>query len=332
MAGEQLQDYALIVGIDDYSDKAEHPPLQGAKNDALAFMKWLRDVAKVPEANIKPFMLLSDPAGTVPTFSDIIKRVSGLLKLSPTGEERIGRRLYIFFAGHGVGPDIDEAGLVTAESDQFAKLFVPGQRCANTFRAGAFFEEIVLFMDCCRDFDATAPPVPWPFNTAVDPGPADKVKRFYVFAAGFGRKSHEKDFDGTTHGEFSHALIEALKGKASDSNGRITSASVAKHLSHRLSGWKPGVVDPEIVLAEGFQPRLGKVRVTMPAGAPQLKIVTGLGMKPVAAPIKDAGGGVQEIELPVDELFIFQALDAAGKLVNQTSEQVREEGTNVSLV
>src|SRR5258708_279331 len=125
-------DYALVVGIDEYADPDLR--LQGAKNDAEAFSNWLGT------QNIKADVLLSDAQATVPTFQHFLNSVRKLLAVR-------GHRLWIFLAGHGVGPSLDEAGLLTVDATENAPTYFAGRRHANLFRMLALFDEVILCMD-----------------------------------------------------------------------------------------------------------------------------------------------------------------------------------------
>src|SRR5262245_19107202 len=151
MAGDADNDFALIVGIDKYGQASTLKELNGAVRDAEAFRDWLIDSAGVPKEHVKT--MVSDAAGSIPKLLEIVDEVERLYKRSQKGEEAIGRRLYIFLAGHGVGPGLDEAGLLSADTSDVTKYF-PGRRYANLFRAKALFKQVVLCMDCCRDEDA----------------------------------------------------------------------------------------------------------------------------------------------------------------------------------
>lgn len=332
MPAAQLEDFALVVGINNYADQGFLTPLDGPKNDVQHFVEWLKSPTggKVPDGNF--IRLESDNLGTTPKIGDVIQAVGSLLNKSKGGEVRVGRRLYIFMAGHGVGPDLDDAGLLTAEATEYAPIYVEGRRYANLFRGTAIFDEVVLIMDCCRDFDGELPDPVFPFKRKMDPGGAHKVKRFYAYATGFGKAAREKAFGAEVNGIFSHVLISGLNGGAIDGEGRITGPSleryVRKHLKELLP---PGVeqapdirCDPDLVFAEGFKPAMAEVLVeaTPPHGS--LTVLYGDGFKPVESVPLDMGEGKFQIQLRIGKTYVFQLLDANGAILKQDGRAIED--------
>lgn len=343
MSAPQLKDYALVVGINKYADEGFLEALNGPKNDARHFVDWLESPAggNVPEGNVTPYLLVSDDLGETPKSGDIVETIKRLLALSPGGEVRIGRRLYIFFAGHGVGPDLDDAGLLTAEATEDAPAYVEGRRYANLFRGRAVFDEVVLIMDCCRDFDGELPDSVFPFKRKVDAGGAHKVKRFYAYATGFGKAAREKDFGAEVSGIFSHVLIEGLKGGAIDGEGRITGPSLERYVKKQVKHLLPPGTeqpadircDPDLVFADSFPP--ATVNVTVEATVPhdKLAVLYGDGFKPVETAPQNLGGGKFQIQLRIGKTYVFQLLDAGGAILKQDGRAIEDvdEVINVKL-
>jgi len=142
MPTAQARDFALVVGINQYAYPDYLEALNGPKNDVRRFIQWLKSPAggNVPEGNFVPYLLVSDDVGSRPKWGDIVDAVGKLRDLSRGGETRIGRRLYIFLAGHGVGPDLDDTGLLTVEAKDDRPYYIEGRQCANLFRGQALFE------------------------------------------------------------------------------------------------------------------------------------------------------------------------------------------------
>lgn len=219
-------DWAIIVGIQSYPafDTADER-LRGPDNDARAFRDWLVDKngGSVPESQViliatsnfnPPF---SSPEVAKPTEEFIRKAIEDLQKIAdqnPTG--RIGRRLYIYMAGHGFSPRGDQTALLMANATK-RNVGPPyhwlGNYTAEWFRRAGYFNEVILFMDCCRDpYTVPALNMPWLDVTASDF--QQRVKCFYAFATSWTLESREMEFDGVTHGIFTHALLEGLRGNA----------------------------------------------------------------------------------------------------------------------
>lgn len=229
-------DYAVVVGISRYPALGD---LSGPVIDATNFRDWLTadDGGQVPPANVK--LILSpdpDPAQplertrAIPTRDQIIAAFEDILECEDD-RGKVGRRLYMYLAGHGFAPEVDDAALLMANAGQRSLPCVPGRPYARWFQAAAKFDEIVLFMDCCRDDYRAVPqqPPPWPEEHSPD---AANVKHYYVFATQVYQKAREKVFPSTgkVQGVFTTALLAALKLAEADAQGRIWGAAVKKYI------------------------------------------------------------------------------------------------------
>ena len=108
-------DRAIIVGIQNYPFIGI---LGGPENDALAFKDWVESKAggDVPPKNIRvilgkfPNPRYNDPVR--PVYWEIEESFGELMDLAAAGRAdwrtwkgKIGRRLYIYLAGHGFDPE-----------------------------------------------------------------------------------------------------------------------------------------------------------------------------------------------------------------------------------
>ncbi|MBN1992729.1 MAG: caspase family protein [Anaerolineae bacterium] len=239
-------DYAIVVGISKYPRFGD---LAGPENDAREFCRWLRSPQGGDiDADDHVALVLSsehydpaaDPIDAQPTLHQVEREFDRLIDLDPGEGGMLGRRLYIYMAGHGFGPDIEETALLVANSSRRRMHHFPGRYSARWFRAAALFQEIVLLMDCCRD---DYPRVPlyipaWP--EIRRPAGAD-VRYFYGFATKWSRKAREKPVapNGPVRGLFTRALLEALEKATPDANNCITGAVVEEYVLNYL----PKLVD-----------------------------------------------------------------------------------------
>jgi hypothetical protein len=232
MTARNPNDYGVVLGITRYPALGD---LQGCENDAVAFGEWLAsDVGGgLPAANITVLRSSDHPAAAQsfrerPTLQDVDQAFEPLIELAMQQGGRAGRRLYVFMAGHGLAPDIDDAALFMANADAQIRIanHVPGRPYASWFRMGAVFDEVVLFMDCCRDDYQSVPfrSVPW---AAVASREGADTRHLFGFATRWSRKSRERPDDtGVVRGLFSRALLAGLKGGAADFAGQISGASL----------------------------------------------------------------------------------------------------------
>jgi hypothetical protein len=335
------EDFALVVGINDYKVLDS---LDGAKHDAEEFVRWLRSPTggDLPEENVKLF--LSSPAPWAPGLEEIVDWMIELVeKRSPGLDERIGRRLYLFMAGHGIGPGVDEAGLLVPTTSAVAVKYLAGSRYANFFRAAALFEEVLLFMDCCRDHDWELPDAYFPFREKPDPAAAHQVKILYAFATGFGRKSRERPFgEGKANvgGVFTRALLDGLACKAAAPDGRITAEGLKRYVVRQVEALRvagtdqrPDVrVNDDFVLREGCAPQ--QVQVTVELSQPALGFTVrdaGKRMALVEVVPRDLGAGRMAVELVPGRIYVFRVVDGNQTVSEDSLEVTETEGHHVRL-
>jgi hypothetical protein len=236
---EGAEDWAVVVGISRYPGMGD---LDGPETDARAFYEWVTQRAGVPPQQVRlilssDFEMSDNPAEARPKGEDIEAVFDALYERaedrSQEGEElRVGRRLYIFLAGHGFSPTVDEPALLTANATMSRTYHVPGRVYATWFLRAGLFDEVLLFMDCSRESYRRQVPlrVP-PYIELTDSKPVDRSKLFFGFATKASRLSREKRMpDGQVRGVFSTALLAGLNGAAADTKGEITARSLANYL------------------------------------------------------------------------------------------------------
>jgi hypothetical protein len=252
-------DWAIVVGIDTYFDSSL-PALKGPENDARAFYDWVTagDGGDVPESQAllvlsskfpRPFAALADAK---PTVKEIVELFDILrARAAKNAEEgigyRAGDRVYLFFAGHGFAPSHrqDQTALLVADADLNASQLshILGTYMADTLYFLRLFDEVFLFMDCCRSSSECAQLfMPYGDDTAPD---FDQVRRFYAYGARAGKEARERDFgEGTFHGIFTRTLLDGLRGAAYDPEepARIT----AESLQNLLYNAYPDHMDPAL--------------------------------------------------------------------------------------
>jgi uncharacterized caspase-like protein len=268
------RDYAVVVGIDTYPKYPNLTALNGAVNDAQNFIDWLKSPSggNMPGANIFPFLTAANGAG--PRLSDIQDAFEDLVARSNGGEDAVGRRLYIFFSGHGVGTGVDDASLLTADHSRNADKYLVGRIYANYFKECGMFDEVLLFMDCCQDYDGNLADHAFHLRRFVDVGAAHQVRRCYGYATEFGRKAREKELEGRVQGIFSHAILKGLQGLAVDEQNCITAPQLERYVKAKVpqlrdaaSDQMPDFKTDDFVIVAGVQaPRVRvEVFLTEPA-------------------------------------------------------------------
>jgi len=142
-------DFALVVGVDHYP---RFRSLQGAVGDATAFHRWVCDPGggAVNPARARLIVSKQDPATPVQDQID-----EQLLELMIAADQLGGgRRLYFYFSGHGAtSPEEsgDDVALLLATWSKNLKRFALSSRGYSSELASVgLFEELVIFLDCCR--------------------------------------------------------------------------------------------------------------------------------------------------------------------------------------
>ena len=225
-------DRAIVVGVKDYPALGN---LDGPENDAKDFEQWLLDPqgGDVPADNIKrilssDFAVTADPLDAEPTTIRLERAFDTLYDLGNTNGGKAGRRLYIYLAGHGFAPSLEDAALLMANAARGKSgHHISGKTYANWFKQSAFFDEVVLFMDCCREHSARAGVRPTPYDAIVAGAPA---RHLYGFATEWSRASRERPIGagGAVRGLFTTALLAGLRGGAPrDAAGQVTAETLA---------------------------------------------------------------------------------------------------------
>jgi hypothetical protein len=254
-------DRAVVIGINRYPALGD---LEGPENDACAFVDWLTaaEGGNVPKDNVSCVLSSQyDPPTELrraePTVRAVQEAFDGLVDHAETMGGKAGRRLYIFMAGHGFARELETAALLMANAAKGRTGYhIPGPLYAKVFVQSATFDEVVLFMDCCRERYPQAPVQLPPYELLSARRPA---RHLYGLAAEWSQAARERpSTDGQVRGVFTEALLAGLWGKARDDQGTITGASLKKYVYNAVkAGSEPGkpVQEPE------FQPMEEKAQL-----------------------------------------------------------------------
>lgn len=233
----QAETWAVVAGINEYPG-FPGVALKGPLADATAFRQWLMNDAATPEDNIL-WVQKTPGSDDSPAFHEIERAFMSLAKQSIANSQEgigfeVGRRLYIFMAGHGFALNDTDAGLFTADAgEKFLGLHVQGRVFADYFRQGGLFSEVILFMDCCRENLGAISPRRPSFNEVFNPAMVDRPSVVCGYATKFSWLAREvSDAAGGAHGHFTTALLRGLRGdaEAADAEGRVTPATLESYV------------------------------------------------------------------------------------------------------
>lgn len=296
-----VDDFGIVVGITTYPDLG---PLEGAERDALEFYDWLTSptggdvplgsVTKIVSSTFQPVQP-APPAPPAPSVKlpayEVAQAFAALQAkaFSPTTgiAKRLGRRLYVYAAGHGAGlpfqvdPDRNDAAFLLADASPFNASHVMARIHALYFLHAGIFDEIAVFMDCCRNDLSVSPNYPSYVNAVAMDTLGRERRTFFAFATRWGLTAREKPFNGETRGVFTTALIAGLNGAAANPDGTISSSSLRNYLLNHtkdlltpdeqadptIPKW-PDVAAPEFELVFAtVEPQRVTVSVTFPPEA-----------------------------------------------------------------
>jgi uncharacterized caspase-like protein len=266
-------DHAVVVGVAKYP---ELEPLSGPENDAVAFDAWLQaaDGGQVPQGNITR-ILSSDPwppppALPEPTVQRVQTAFQDLIDRSLNNGGRGGRRLYIYLAGHGFEPILEstrkEVALLMANAaPKRTGHHIAGRIYAEWFLNASFFDEIVLFMDCCRERYPRAFVQRLPWDDLAGQKPA---KFLYAYATQSTQASREGPDPQSkeVRGLFTLALLAGLREAQRDGKGRLKTSALEAFVYNYMQQLAPKVIGGQIEQEPEFDYRKNREIVFDPVG------------------------------------------------------------------
>ena len=308
-----LPDFALSVGINRYPGLTQ---LSGAEVDAQAFHTWATTTGGVSPANAKLVLSSSFPAAALAvdaqpaaqeiwTFFETLRTAANANNAANLGLTA-GRRLYMFFSGHGFSPTIDASGVLMANAEPDTPHNLSAKAWADRFYENGLFDEVLLFQDACRepvtDVDLTPPYLKRSYMPGIQ-----ARKRFYAFAARSPLLAVEKNIGGQVRGVFSATLMEGLNGAARDpATGQITAEDLKRYLVANMVArldpaeladddisQKPEVFEPDPFVIVPAPPAAGAPGA---AAGSSTAAAVGAALFPVAISLPPPGPGAQILD------------------------------------
>lgn len=238
----QADNYALIVGIDQYQQSQRINTLQGATNDAKALANTLETVAGFPASNVTLLVSGSDPEPTGSNISGAVDAISKKIKAGDT--------LFVLYSGHGIDMDgtsylvpwdadartaasLTRTALPTSElRDTLAKvpakiLLMAFDMCRSDPRKGSrdLSSNNLLGPNQARDLHIV------PKKDSKSAGPTNVIT---LFACREGERSWE--WEDKQRGFFSYFLQQGLTHDAADSSGVVKSGTLVAYLQKSVYG------------------------------------------------------------------------------------------------
>ncbi len=226
------QDYAIVIGISHYKALEK---LEGPVEDAKEFLQWLIDEngGNLPPTNC--FLIESTPNPMRPLQDDIDEKLATIYEMGSTSGYR---RLYFYFAGHGLGVDWKENALCLPQWSKVRLNYaLSSYEYLNLVIKSGFFKEAFFFLDCCRNRRPGARPL-HPTLGIEQSAEEGFCNSFVAYAAEFNNAAYEAEHwnENKTliRGYFTRALLEGLRGAASNQEGVVTTASIKGFLKTKV--------------------------------------------------------------------------------------------------
>lgn len=230
------EDYAIVIGIDTYSSLFR---LRSAHADAQAFADWLtsKNGGDLPEENVELFLGPPKPELDIFKAKPIRRDIDIRLQMMGVDQnERIGRRLYFYFAGHGFGPEFDNVGMLMIDASETTLNNNIGLwQYRQFFKNHHIFDEVIFIIDCCRDPIQSFTGLELHGLPFTLPNTQSEVLDYVVMAAAYGEKAYAvaSQDKGQRRGLLTRAILEGLE-KATDGVGRVTSSSLRAYVLERV--------------------------------------------------------------------------------------------------
>lgn len=341
-------DHAIVVGIDGYQPGI--PALQGCINDARLFRDWLIDPGGGGLDPDNVHLITGPiPATGRPDRAQIEDIVLGYYTHLTTTGERRGRRLYLYFAGHGVMPQSpfdDDTGVVMGNALRLSLRALLGRTTAKRVRRAALFDEVVLFIDCCRQL-TTHVMANCELPDIGDVAMAKRIPYLYGMAAPWAATASEQllphPLDPTKEplwqGVFTHALLHGLRSGI-DQQGEVTSTSLRPFVRSAVQellppddNFRPPIeLDedlPAISFGRGARARLDVAHTTADGrGVDEVIIHDGMGLD-VIAQQRGANAADSYSFWLAPARYLVVANDAARQLIGRKPIQLFGEAVRV---
>jgi len=275
-----VRDFAIVIGIRDYAHLIR---LDGALEDATEIRNWLLSYGEVPEENLH--CVLGD--GKEPG-QPAVERIEEAFEMVLDGARAKGaRRLYVYFAGHGLSRTVSRLSLLAADArSSHLNKSIDSQAYHEALCDLPLFPEQIFWYDCCRKYDwrISGRPPSWTPWDPPQPPPSGLMQMVH-YATGFNDAANERPHLGVTRGLFTRALLEGLRGAAApagDHGSSVTAEDLGLYVKVRVEDLarqahlsqipEPRYIGQpaQFVIVESVTPVTQRVEVAVGAGAGEL--------------------------------------------------------------
>ncbi len=333
MPGNNLQDYAILAGVNQYSHRSLSE-LKGAVGDTVDFLEWLlsEQGGNVPEKNVFWFCTpdphdeglpdaLQQLVAQTARRDAILDAMGNFIERAEDNDgEPIGRRLYVFFSGHGVAKSLNDRCFFASDHTKTNDRYLVGPSVAEVFIQSAIFKEVLLFMDCCQVYSNQLKDIPLDLNYKTDARAARRVEHFFSYAGEFGQTTREQEIEkGKFRGILSRSILDGLRGGAATSKNEITANGLKDFIERRFvqlrdpdSDDMPDIPSPkhDFVISTGVKPIVFTVDVEIVLTDPDSLFIVldgGNKLKPVNTEPERINDNTVKITLEPGKKYLFGA-------------------------
>ena len=245
--------WAVIVGINQYSDRQGIGSLKYCESDAQAFYDILTTTCGFPAKNCRLLLGSSSDARKRPTRSNLYNTLTSWLSLAKKNDIVI-----VYFAGHGI--EGDQRSYLLPQDASVTNPELTGLPLGHVkdFLRKSKAERKVLIVDACHSGEGRD------LGTMNLNWTDDSKGLVCITSCDIGQKSYEYKEKG--HGAFTWFLMRALMGLAdSDRDGYIRVSEVNRFVNDRVRRWaaERGIrQSPRFVASVSGDPILARHKVS----------------------------------------------------------------------
>lgn len=232
-----MANYGISIGINHYTPPSQMglKTLNGAINDATSVHNWMITHGNVPEANARLITSVANPL--VPNKGIVDTTIVNIIQ-KVLADGGAADRLYFYFAGHGLGveTDLNDNAMCMADwSELMRNASLSSSSYKQKFTNEGLFNEVVMWMDCCRNTKLNI--VPGTHAGLTRLGAINNPKWFVALATQYESQAFESTtVAGETRGIFTQVLLEGLQGAAAQNGNPINADDLRDYIWFEVPG------------------------------------------------------------------------------------------------
>lgn len=239
----QTEHFAIVIAVETY---LYLPNAHSAIKSANSFSEWLKDEngGGLPEANLRMFL----------APFNLKKSLYDLWHSELKEEVKKGTRLYFYFSGLACGQTFESIVMLTRDASIYQLNGFSLTGCREFFQKTGVFDEVIYILDSPRvQVTNTGSSFSKTFEI-----PSNKYTRVTDFVLVAGSLSADFKQESSNVGDLTAAVLEGLKGKASDPLGRVTAVSLSQYVQSH-----PGTLSTAQGLPEALLPTQETILTTV---------------------------------------------------------------------